>query len=222
MAASDPTGEGSTRAGAAPLRRGLLVDWGGVLTSDVFASFQAFCAEEGLPPERVGQLFARDPLARELLADFERGKLPEEEFEVLFAERLELAEPAGLIRRLFGGLQADVVMQEAVIAFRRAGIRTGMLSNSWGPQTYDRSRLGELFDVLVVSGEEGIRKPEPEIYALAAERMGMAPEQLVFVDDLRGNLKPARALGMATVHHTEAAATLAELEELLGVAVPLS
>ena len=69
----------------------------------------------------------------------------------------------------------------------------------------------------MISGEEGIRKPEPEIYALAAERMGLAPEALVFVDDLPGNLKPARALGMATVHHTAAATTIAELEELLGV-----
>ena len=59
-------------------------------------------------------------------------------------------------------------------------------------------------------------KPDPAIYALAAQRLGLAPEDITFVDDLRGNLKPARALGMATVHHVDAATTVAELERLLG------
>lgn len=112
-----------------------------------------------------------------------------------------------------------MAMQDAVAAFRRAGIRTGMLSNSWGAATYDRARFEELFDVVVISGELGIRKPEPQIYAVAAERMGLAPGELVFVDDLPGNLKPARALGMTTVVHRDAGATVAELEELLGVRV---
>ena len=62
-----------------------------------------------------------------------------------------------------------------------------------------------------------MRKPDPAIYALGAERIGLPPEACVFVDDLPGNLKPARAMGMATVHHTEAATTIAELEDVLGV-----
>ena len=199
--------------------RGLLVDWGGVLTTDVFASFEAFCVAEGLQPGRVRDAFMKDPLARELLADFECGRLADADFERGLGAVLEVTEPDGLIERLFGGLRADDVMQDAVTAFRAAGVRTGLLSNSWGAQTYDRGRLAELFDVLVISGEEGIRKPQPELYAIAAERMGLEPAELVFVDDLRGNLKPARALGMTTVHHVDAAATLAQLEGLLGVAV---
>jgi epoxide hydrolase-like predicted phosphatase len=123
----------------------------------------------------------------------------------------------GLIGRLFGGLGPDAGMQDAVAALRRGGVRTGLLSNSWGAAGYDRSRFDELFDVLVISGEEGVRKPEPAIYALAAERMGLPPEALVFVDDIPGNLKPARAIGMATVHHVDAAQTIDALEELLGV-----
>ena len=71
----------------------------------------------------------------------------------------------------------------------------------------------------MISSEIGIRKPAPEIYALAAERLGRAAERCVFVDDLPGNLKPARALGMATVLHREPAQTIAELEGLLGLSL---
>ena len=78
----------------------------------------------------------------------------------------------------------------------------------------------ELFDAVVISAEVGLRKPDPAIYRLAAQRLGRPPEAIVLVDDLPGNLKPARAAGMATVVHRDAAATLAELEALLGV--PLS
>ena len=196
-------------------RSGLLIDWGGVLTSDLFASFAAFCADEGLQPTTVRDAFLGDPDARRLLGDFECGRIDAATFEPGFAAVIGVAEPEGLIGRLFGHLEPDLAMQDAVAAFKRAGIRTGLLSNSWGPETYDRSRFALLFDVLVISGEEGIRKPEPEIYALAAERIALPPERLVFVDDIPGNLKPARALGMATVHHTDAATTIAELETLL-------
>jgi putative hydrolase of the HAD superfamily len=198
-------------------RRGLLVDWGGVLTTNLFEAFAAFCATEGLAPTTVRDAFLGE--GRGLLADFECGRIDEAAFEAGFGGVLGLAEREGLIGRLFGGLQPEPAMQDAVAAFKAAGIRTGLLSNSWGSQSYDRSRFSELFDVLVISGEEGIRKPEPEIYALAAERMGLAPEELVFVDDIPGNLKPARAIGIATVHHTDAERTIAELEELLGVSV---
>jgi putative hydrolase of the HAD superfamily len=202
-----------------PVRRGLLVDWGGVLTTDLFASFGAFCSEEGLAPDAARDAFMSDPLARELLEDFECGRLESDAFEQRFGAVLGVAEPAGLIGRVFRHVRPDDVMQDAVAAFRAAGVRTGLLSNSWGTDTYDRRRFADMFDVLVISGEEGVRKPTPELYATAVARMGMAAGELVFVDDLRGNLKPARALGIATVHHTDTAATVAELEELLGVAV---
>jgi epoxide hydrolase-like predicted phosphatase len=197
--------------------RGLLVDWGGVLTSNVFASFAAFCAAEGLPEDTVRDLFLGDPAARALLAEFECGRLADADFEQRFAALLGVP-GEGLIARLLRGMRADEEMQDAVAAYKAAGVRTGLLSNSWGAATYDRRRFARLFDVLVISGELGIRKPEPEIYVRAAERMGLAPSELVFVDDLPGNLKPARALGMATVVHRDAASTVAELEELLGVA----
>jgi putative hydrolase of the HAD superfamily len=76
-----------------------------------------------------------------------------------------------------------------------------------------------LFDGVVISGEIGIRKPSPEIYALGAQSIGLAPEACVFVDDLPFNLAPAAELGMATVHHRTPEQSLAELEPLLGVAL---
>lgn len=205
-------------------RIGLLVDFGGVLTSDVFASFAAFCEAEGLHADTVRDRFMQDPTARQLLFDLECGRIPEEEFEGSFAAVLELhpSRATGLIDRLFGGMQPDVEMVEAVAAFKAAGVRTGLVSNSWGHGRYDRSAFPRLFDGVVISGEEGIRKPDPAIYALGAERIGLPPEACVFVDDLKGNLKPARAMGMATVHHTGAPATIAQLEELLGVRLPQS
>jgi putative hydrolase of the HAD superfamily len=71
----------------------------------------------------------------------------------------------------------------------------------------------------VISGEEGMRKPTPAMYTLGAERIGLAPEQCVYVDDLPFNLTPAEELGMATVHHTDPQRTVGELERLLGVAL---
>ena len=198
-------------------RSGLIVDWGGVLTTDIFASFRAFCEAEGLEPETVRERFLHDPEARRLLADLEIGKLTEAQFEPGLAAVLEV-ESEGLVDRLFGGMEPDHAMLDGVRAARRAGVRTGMLSNSWGGDRYDRNLLEELFDAWVISGEVGMRKPDPAIYALAAERLGLPPEACVYVDDLPGNLKPARAMGMATVvHRGDAATTLAEVGALLGV-----
>jgi epoxide hydrolase-like predicted phosphatase len=104
-----------------------------------------------------------------------------------------------------------------VRAAKRAGVRTGLISNSWGSGRYDRDEFPSLFDGVVISGEVGVRKPDPRIYALGAEAVDLPPEACVFVDDLPGNLKPARELGMATVRHVRAEQTIEELEALLGV-----
>lgn len=197
-------------------RHGLIVDYGGVLTSDVFASFRAFCEAEGIDGDTVRDRFRTDPEARELLARLETGALPVADFEPRFGALLGVA-PEGLIERLFAGMEPDEAMIDGVRELRGAGTSTALLSNSWGDATdYARSQLRELFDAWVISSEVGLRKPDPAIYELAAERLGVAPAACVFVDDLPGNLKPARALGMATVlHRGDAAATLAELRALL-------
>jgi len=200
-------------------RKGLLVDFGGVLTTNIFDSFSAFCSAEGLAPEAVRSAFRNPGEGRDLLFDLELGKLTDEEFEQRFSAHLGLApeRASGLIERLFGGMKADRDMEMAVVMAKRQGIRTGLISNSWGTGRYDHERFPEMFDAWVISGEVGLRKPDPAIYEMGAERVGLPPSELVFVDDLGGNLKPAAELGFATVLHRSAAETIPQLEDLLGV-----
>jgi len=201
--------------------RGLLLDWGGVLTSDVFAGFQIFCQEEGLDQLRVRELFAADPDGRQALIELETGVITEPEFEIRLAALLELApeRTPGLVDRVFGSIVAEEEIFEAIRIARASGIRTGLLSNSWGIERYPHDQLPELFDAVVISGQEGMRKPDEAIYEIAIERLALPASGIVFVDDLPGNLKPARALGMITVHHTSASQTLDELEQHF--AIPL-
>jgi putative hydrolase of the HAD superfamily len=195
---------------------GLLVDYGGVLTTSLFDSFGAFCAVEGLDPQTLAHSFRTDRNARELLIGLETGEIEEEEFEPQLAAILGVPAP-GLIDRMFAGSGPEKVMLAAVLGARQNGIRTGLISNSWGTRRYDREQLSQLFDGIVISGYEGMRKPAPEMYTLGAERIGLPPDRCVYVDDLSFNLEPARELGMATVHHVGADETVAELEQLLGV-----
>jgi putative hydrolase of the HAD superfamily len=104
----------------------------------------------------------------------------------------------------------------AVLAARRAGIRTALLSNADGPDE-PIPWLEALFDVLVFSGDVGMAKPDPAIYQLAVSRIGLSPGECVFVDDLAVNVRGAVAAGLVGVHHTSVVSTLAELSVLLGV-----
>jgi putative hydrolase of the HAD superfamily len=201
--------------------RGLLVDYGGVLTTSVWDSFRAFCDAEGLDRDEVRRLFRDDPEALALLRQLETGELTEEEFSAGFgpllgipAERYE-----GLIDRLFGGMEPDEPMIEALRRARAAGLKTGLISNSWGRGRYDRSMFGELFDGVVISGEVGLHKPQPQIFELGAERVGLLPSQCVFVDDLRENCEGAEAVGMIAVLHRKTNETLARLEDLLEISL---
>lgn len=108
-------------------------------------------------------------------------------------------------------------MFTAVEAARAAGLKTGLCSNSWGESLYPRSRLTGAFDVVVISGEVGLRKPDPAIFRLTAERLGVVPSRCVFVDDHPGHLQVAAEEGMKTVLHTSPPDTITQLESLLGV-----
>jgi epoxide hydrolase-like predicted phosphatase len=204
---------------ASETRTGLLLDWGGVLTGDLFASFRAFCEAEGLEASRVRDAFRHDRTARDMLIAFEEGRVDEDVFSAGLATALGLPpeRAEGLIDRLFAGAQLEPAMVAAVRAARAAGVRTGLISNSWGADRYPQPLLDELFDGIVISGHEGMRKPAPRMYELGAQRIGLPPQACVFVDDLPFNLEPARELGMAVVHHTAAATTVPELERLLGL-----
>jgi epoxide hydrolase-like predicted phosphatase len=197
-------------------RKGLLIDWGGVLTSNLFVSFNDYCVRQKIDPAELGKRFSGDSEFRELLIALEKGALQELDFERRFAGLLGVA-PDGLIDGLFAGVQPDVAMVGAVRSARAAGIKTALVSNSWGVHRYPHDMFAELFDGVVISGEEGTRKPARRMYELGAERAGVPAELCVFVDDLPFNLTPAKDLGMATVHHTSAETTIPELERLLGV-----
>lgn len=200
--------------------RGLIVDWGGVLTSGVFDAFDAFCAAEGLPPGRIAAAFRSEPAATELLVGFECGRIPPDVFEAELAAYHGVA-AENLLDRLFAGGAAnlDIAMHDAVERFRAAGGRTGLLSNSWGPDRYDRSRWDAMFDAVVLSCDHGVRKPDPAIYEIALAAIDVPAAECVFVDDIGGNLKPARSLGMTTVKHTDATTTVAQLESIFGLKV---
>jgi epoxide hydrolase-like predicted phosphatase len=189
------------------------------MTTNLLASFSAFCAEEGLDPNALAGAFRANPEARELLFAFEEGRIEETEFELGLAGALGVARAEGLIDRLFSGSQLERAMVDAVRSARAGGVRTGLISNSWGTGRYPHELLGELFDGVVLSGDVGIRKPAPRIYELGAEAIGLPPTGCVFVDDLPFNLPPAQELGMATVHHTDVHRTISELERLLGIAL---
>ena len=195
---------------------GLLIDYGGVLTTSVFESFQAFCRAEGLEPDAVLHLFLEDEEALGELHRLERGELGEEEFAARLGPRLGVSSD-GLLERLFARMKPEPEMLAAVRAARGAGLRTALVSNSWGLAMYDQGALDGLFDATVLSGEVGLRKPEPEIFLLAGERVGLQPADCVFVDDLRPNCAAAAGLGMTAVLHRGARETVAELERLLGI-----
>ena len=199
------------------MKRGLLVDFGGVLTTNVFESFRAFCEAEGLDPEAFLRLFREDSGALAELRRVETGELDEDEFARRIGGRLGVHETEGLVDRLFAGIEPDGRMVAAVRRAKAAGIKTGLVSNSMGAGRYDRNSFPELFDGVVISGEVGLHKPQPEIFRLGAERVGLAPEDCVFVDDLRENCEGAEAVGMTPVLHRGADSTLPELERLLGV-----
>jgi putative hydrolase of the HAD superfamily len=198
---------------------GLLVDFGGVLTSSVWDSFADFCRDKGIAEDSMRRLFREDPAALAELRELETGRIEEEEFERRFAERLGLDDGADLIDSMFRGMKPSEPMVAAVRAARVSGIRTGLVSNSWSTSHYDRVLLAELFDTVVISGEVGLHKPQPEIYLLASKRLGVESERCVFIDDLRENCAGAEAVGMTAIVHRDVDASVARLEELLGFTV---
>jgi len=202
----------------------LVVDYGGVLTSPLRETMGDWMAAERIDPKRYSELM-REWLAAGAEANIahqlEKGAISAAEFERQFARLLvredgSIPDPEGLLRRMFAGFRDDEDMVGVVRRARRAGLRTALLSNSWGNQ-YDTALLEELFEASVISGEVGLRKPEPEIYRLVASRLGVRPQECVFVDDLPPNVRGAVAVGMVGVHHIDTATTLMELEALFGL-----
>ena len=198
---------------------GLLLDFGGVVTTDFFAALGAHCERLGLPHDSFRNLVTADPQGRELYHQVERGELSQPAFEQRIAQLLG-TQPTGLIQGLLADLRPEPLMAEAVARTRTAGIRVGVITNSWGTAPYDpyaTYQLDQEFDAVVISSQVGLRKPEPAIYRRAADELAVPLGRIVFVDDIAANLQPAHELGMAVIHHVDPARTVRELERLLGL-----
>lgn len=208
--------------------RALLVDYGGVLTGALIDTALAWAAAEDID---VGEFVAvieawvgpSAAAGAELnpVHALETGVLTVPDFEARLAARLRRRDGRplqadGLVARLAAGFRSEPVMLDVVRRARAGGVATGLVSNSWG-LGYARDGWDELFDAVVISGELGMRKPDPEIYLHAADLVGLPPAQCVFVDDLAANVRGAAAVGMVSVHHTDPARTVDELEALLGL-----
>ena len=202
----------------------LVVDYGGVLTTSIQDSMQVFADEEGIELQDLARVALKAYIEGddELVTAFETGRMSEEDFSMQFAQRLAMEtgkeiDPERFVNRMFGGVRLEEGMLEAVATVRRAGFKTGLLSNSWGLGGYPRERFEELFDVVVISAEVGMRKPQPEIFRFTTDKLGVDPSRCVFVDDHPGHLKAAIAEGMTTVLHRNPAESIEELSRLLEV-----
>jgi putative hydrolase of the HAD superfamily len=120
---------------------------------------------------------------------------------------------------MFDAIEHAPDMNALVLRARRQGLRTVLLSNSWGNE-YPRDGWDEMFDAVVISGEVGMRKPEERIYRFAAAQVDRSADRCVFVDDLRPNVDAAVRLGMVGVHHQDYRTTATELEAVF--ALPLA
>ena len=198
---------------------GLILDFGGVVTTDLVAEMSAFCIREGLPRDAVARVIRDTPEGREALAAVEFGQISQREYEVTIG-RLLGVDDRGLLIRALGGLRPRTEILDLVQRTRNASIRVALLSNSWGKGEYDPYRgydLSGMFDAVVISGHVRLRKPDPAIYLMAATKIEVQPDACVFVDDTASNLPAAKDLGMAVVHFTDTASGIAEIERLLGL-----
>jgi epoxide hydrolase-like predicted phosphatase len=206
----------------------LIVDWGGVLTSPLDLTIAGWLAAEGISRAsyRSAMRDFRDPELIELssfdpIAALEKGELRLGHFEELLAAKISEYEGVpvaaeGLLGRMFAGFAGEPTMVNVVRRAKGAGLKTALLSNSWGNE-YLRDDWEVIFDAVVISGEVGMRKPEHDIYLHTLGLLGVAPAQAVFVDDMEPNVRAAAAVGMIGVHHRSYAETLLELEALFGI-----
>ncbi|PRY48195.1 putative hydrolase of the HAD superfamily [Geodermatophilus tzadiensis] len=206
--------------------RAVVFDLGGVITESPMLAFAAYEREAGLPEGLIRRLNSTDPDTN-AWARYERNELDVEGFVDTFEAEALAAGHRVDARRVLAALHGELrpEMVAAVRALRAAGLPLGMLSNNVAPmeRTGRLAELLDLFDAVVESSVEGVRKPEPEIYRRALARLSeavgreLAFADCAYLDDLGINLKPARALGMHTVKVVDPADALAELSALTGV-----
>ena len=202
--------------------QGLIVDWGGVLTMPIHTAIGSWLKATGVDRDHYGAVLGRwiEPTPEELspVHQLERGEIAVEEFEHLLSAALaaegSAVEARGLVSTMFADLAIyEDSMTSLVTRAHAAGIRTGLLSNSWG-NAYNRSEWHEMFDVVVISGEVGMRKPERQIFELTLDRIGLPAGECVFVDDIAHNIAAASQAGLVGIVHRSFDETAGELEAL--------
>jgi putative hydrolase of the HAD superfamily len=201
----------------------LLLDFGGVLTESVTGAFERACLACGVDPHGfISEVFSPQHAEDSPFALIEQGYISITEF----VDRLSPVLTRHALRPVNGAewhaevqkttFQLDPVMIDAVARLVDQGVQVALVSNSWGPRdTYPLALMPPLAEV-IISGEVGIRKPDPAIYRLAADKIGRPPGECIFVDDVEVNLIPARALGMETILHADRESTLAQLHQIYG------
>lgn len=207
---------------------GLIVDWGGVLTTDINSSVRRWADRHSVDLSAYAEIMRSwlgpdaelEAMVNPIHA-LERGEMEVPHFEEMLARELSRRTgtdviPQGLLARMFDEFDHAHDMNALVRRARDAGIRTALLSNSWG-DFYPRDLWEGMFDVVVISGEVGMRKPEPEIFHHTLELMGRPPGDCVFVDDLPHNITAAAELGITGVRHVTYESTLVELQSLFGI-----
>ncbi|WP_052847875.1 HAD family hydrolase [Streptomyces avicenniae] len=201
--------------------RGLILDFVGVMTQEVRDPIGQWCVAEGLAPHAWHEALTVDPRGREHYLALEAGRLTQAEWNRRTALQLGLAESENLMGRAWAQVRRAEDMVALAVAAREAGMTVAMLSNSFGLDPYDPYEhvgVWDLFDVTVLSEREGVAKPDPAIYRLTLDRMGLRGEECVFVDDQEVNLPPAAALGITTVHADGDPGYVGRLASLLGLA----
>ncbi|MDA0632828.1 HAD family phosphatase [Nonomuraea sp. MCN248] len=204
---------------------GVLIDWGGVLTTSMTDSIAKWIIADRIDGDHYRKVMrqlvdaAYNGDGETLIHALERGEIDGTAFEHDLAARLLTLDgvppaPEGLLARMFAGFERVEAMYDMLRVVRGHGVKTCLLSNSWS-NTYERDGWDEVFDAVVISGEVGMRKPEPRIFHHALGLIGQPGESCVFIDDIEANILAARALGMAGIHHRDADTTIGELESLL-------
>lgn len=205
------------------IRRGVICDWAGVLTSPLADSIRAWLHADRIDPDHYHEVMR--PYFDGSLADanpvhaLERGEIETDDFERDLAPLLRRTDghpisAEGLIHRMFSRFHPVHDMYDALRAVRHGGGSTALLSNSWG-NGYPREHFDTTFDEVVISGEVGMRKPEERIYLHTCERLGLRPQDCVFIDDLERNVRTAEGLGMTGILHTGVVSTQQALDRFL-------
>jgi len=202
-------------------RTGLILDFGGVLTTSVPACAVAFDRRAGLPDGTLLATIGRHPEGAALYADLERGAVSQTEWNKRIGALMGV-DGDNLLGRALVELRPEPSMIAAAQVARRAGITVGIFSNSLGFEPcnpYQGYDLEANYDAVLISEHYRTRKPDPDLYRIMLKLMELPGEACVFVDDSAHNLPPAADLGIATVHAVDPAETIRQLEELLGLAL---